>query len=170
MRILAIVVGLLSTGIVSGDTEFDEPQQERAGNLVEQLASENFSARIAAAAELEDLPAEALPWLEEAIDRCGPGDLDLRSRLKAIVRKLKLRTSEELLRTGTQVEINLKAAGPGDVMESLQQAAGISLSGARASKIWDDQRERDFTFEGSYWGAVNAMMENFPPGEAVREN
>ncbi len=156
-------------GGASGD-ELSAPQKERAGRLIEQLASDDFSARIAAGAELEALPVEALPLFEEAIERCEPGELDLRARLKSIVRKLKLRSSEALLRTGTPVKIDLKAADPAEVLQALRGAVGISLTGTRQREIWDDEAERDFSFDGSYWGAVDAMMTRFPPGLAVREN
>ena len=122
----ALAIALLVPGVASGD-ELSAPQKERAGRLIEQLASDDFSARIAAGAELEALPVEALPLFEEAIERCGPGELDLRARLKSIVRKLKLRSSEALLRTGTPVKIDLKAAGPAEVLQALRGAVdGVS--------------------------------------------
>jgi hypothetical protein len=149
---------------------FSKDDRVRAEALIPQLGGDSFAARVKAAKELEGLPAEAMPWLEARIDQCGADQVDLRTRLKAIARTLKKRGAEKMLRGGTQVAIDLKAAGPREVLDELTELAGISLTGANLGEVWDDEFAKDFTFNGSFWAAVDAMLEAFPPGEAVREN
>ena len=169
---LSLVVGLVLalSAAASRAGEFSPGDQEKAERLVGQLGADSFAARVAAVKDLEGLPAEALPWLEGRIDRCGAAEVDLRSRLKSIARTLKKRTSEEQLRGGTKVKIDLKAAGPKDVLAALDEVAGMSLTGAGLGEIWEHEFEKDFSFEGSFWGAVDAMLESFPPADAIREN
>ena len=162
-----IVFGLLAA--FAGD-EFSDEDQEKALALVGQLEADSFAKREAAANALGNLPATALPWLEELVEATGPTDVELRGRLKKIIMALKKRESELTLRNGTQVKIDLKAAKPSAVLEALKDQVGSSLTGARASSIWAKEQAKDFSFEGSFWEAVDTLLEVYPPKTGGREN
>ena len=145
-------------------------RQSRKRRSVGKLESDGFAQREAAVRALETLPRTALPWLEELIGATGPADLELRSRLKSIVRTLKRRDAELSLKEGTRVKIDLKAAKPGAVLEALKEEVGASLTGARATSIWGLEAAKDFSFEGSFWEAVDEMLRTYPPDSGEREN
>ena len=169
---IIVALAVISFGLFSAlaSDEFLQADREEALALVGQLEADGFARREAALKALEALPITALPWLEELIDSAQPTDIELRSRLKSVVRTLKKRDAEVSLREGTQVKIDLKAAPPGDVLESLKEALGSSLTGDRAKSIWGKEVTADFSFEGSFWDAVDAMLETFPPEAGGREN
>jgi hypothetical protein len=150
--------------------DFSDEEKEKAIVHVERLEAESFANREAAVNELKKLPSEALPWLEELIGATGPVDIDLRSRLKSVVRTLKKRSAEESLRSGTQVKIDLKDVEPDEVLAALKGSLGSSLTGTNTRGIWEKKTKNDFSFEGSFWEAVDAMLETFPPGRGERED
>ena len=86
----ALAVWLGSAPGVTGQ-EFSDDQKEAALALIGQLEADKFADREAAMKELESLPAAALPWLGEMIEGTRPTEIELRSRLKSIVRTLKKR-------------------------------------------------------------------------------
>ena len=164
-----VIVGFGLLSAPAAD-QFSNADREEAVALVGQLEADGFAKREAALNALETLPITALPWLEELIASTRPTEIELRSRLKSVVRTLKKRDAEVALREGTQVKIDLKAATPGDILESFKDILGSSLTGVRAKSIWGKEVTADFSFEGSFWDAVDGLLETFPPEPGGREN
>ena len=154
---------------MAGSAEFSEKDQEKTLELIGKLESDSFSDREAAMTELESLPASAVPWLDEMLGETGPSDIELRSRLKSVIRTLKKREAEVALNEGTQVKIKLEAARPGDVLAALSEAAGSALNMPNQHRCWADGSKKKFVFEGSYWDAVDELLKTFPMKSGDRE-
>ncbi|MFT4546631.1 MAG: hypothetical protein ACI8XO_000475 [Verrucomicrobiales bacterium] len=149
--------------------EFSSGDEEEAMALIVKLEGETFIEREAAMTALEKLPASSLPWLGEMLELTGAKDVELRSRLKSILRTLKKRVAEKGLIEGTHVKIDLEAARPEDVLEALEEQVGSAFTNRQDLRGWMNGEKRKFTFEGSFWEAVDALMEEFPQQEAERE-
>ena len=165
----ALAVWLGSAPGVTGQ-EFSDDQKEAALALIGQLEADKFADREAAMKELESLPAAALPWLGEMIEGTRPTEIELRSRLKSIVRTLKKRDAQVSLKEGTQVTLAVQGGKPEEALQELQKQIGGSLSGRYVNRVWDKMPAQDIDFTGSYWEAVDELLEAFPPPEGGREN
>jgi len=165
MKAAALAI-LCVIGMTSAQADFPEDEKKRAVELLIQLDGDNFAEREAAKNELEQLPFSAVPWLEERIAETPITDIEFRSRLKSIVRSVSKREAELVLRQGSSVKIDLEKAKPEDVLKVLNSELEVSLSSVRSSSIWSSDDAKPFKFEGNYWGAVEKMLETFPPKEA----
>ena len=149
--------------------EFSDEEKEKALKLIEQLEADSFADREAAVDELEKLPVSALPWLDEMIDHTRPTELELRSRLKSIVRSLKKRDAETSLRDGTATTVKLQGAQVDEFLEELELQNGSRLGRKGEGSIWKEKESKDIDFSGTYWEAVDHLFELFPPPAGERE-
>ena len=167
----ALLIFWVGAFAVSADEAFSEAEQQKARELVKQLETGDFAGRAAAAAGLEALPLSAVPWLKEKIEAAGTTDVEVTIRLKAIVHAIEKREAERGVLEGTEVKIELEAAKPADILKALNQKVGSRLNGLSIAGYWETGLEaKDFSYEGSYWGAIDAMLKLFPPNKGGREN
>ena len=166
--IASIFVGFCFLSI-SHAQEFSDAQKKEAEALVAQLEADSFAEREAAADKLEKLPSGALPWLTEVVDGTPKTELELRSRLKSIIRSLKKKDAETGLRDGSKVVIKLEDAGPEDFIAELDLKTGSNLRVRRVKVDWGKAEPKNIDFEGSYWDAIDHLFELFPPQAGGRE-
>ena len=150
--------------------EFSDEEKEQALELIGKLEADGFAEREAAMKSLEALPASALPWLGEMVEAPRPTEIELRSRLKSIVRTLKKRDAQTSLKEGTKVMLKLDSAKPESALEALEKQIGSSLKSRYTNKIWDKIPPEDLEFEGTYWEAIDTILEAFPPPKGGRED
>ena len=163
--LVAILLGFF--GASSAWSELSDDEKRKAEELIKQIEEGGFAEREAAVKELKKLPRTALPWLEEQVEATPVTDLEMRSRLKSIVRGIKKREAEQALREGSPVKFDLKDVKPEDVLKAVNEELEVALTHVKAGQIWDSTDKADFSYEGSYWGGVEQMLQAYSPKSAT---
>src|SRR5262249_10936802 len=99
-----------------------EPEKDRVARLINELGSDRFAERNAAAQELEKMGDLVLPALEQTL--INAPSLEMQRRLEVLARKLRILTREQL-RTLRAIEAlgRMETAKAGELLQKLAEGA-----------------------------------------------
>jgi hypothetical protein len=144
---------------VTDETPTPPAVAEEAKKHIAVLTAEGFDERDAAAKALKEMDVTVLPWLKRFVaDDASKLDAETRTTLVAVIKALDERNDGAVIQYGTPVKLALKEASATEVIAAIEKQAGFAPPRYDAA----DTTKRDFTFEGSYWGALAEMAKIFP--------
>ncbi|MCW8132598.1 MAG: hypothetical protein KIS92_19775 [Planctomycetota bacterium] len=158
-----------------GQEAVPEDLIKQAEKYVARLNSNDFDERESGLKRLLEMDAAVLPWIKERMDAKRPGEAlgkEVRARLAQVVANMESRTGSAKASEGTQVALKLAGAGPKEIAQELERQTGNALPADFAGRL-TPKDPADFSFTGSYWDAVDALLAAYPPktdGKWKREN
>lgn len=132
---------------------------------VARLESADFDEREAGLKKLRALPREAMSHLKSMLVSRGQErklSPEARGRIAMVINELEAQRLSGEAAEGSPVKLALKAAGPEEILAELSRQLKLGQPLEAPRKLKADSKE-DFNFEGTYWDAVDRLLQRYSP-------
>ena len=153
--LLTLIIGL-GIGTVMAVPSSPGADQNKIGQLIAKLGSDNFRERDAANKELDAIGEPALEALRKA---AKSNDMEVAKRATDLIGKIEQRAENARLLAPTYVELNLKEATLDDAVAELSKKSGYSIVIGGDKTKMSDRRVTLETGRVPFWKALDMLCQ-----------